>query len=126
MPITVLLADDSHMMRQAIRNLLACQSEIELVGEAANFPQAIQMANDLKPQVVVMDLHMREAKHLDVKSHLNGASRLLAMSISNDEEAKDLAKSFGAVTLLDKMELYNELIPSIMRVGSANARVAAV
>jgi hypothetical protein len=41
---------------------------------------------------------------------------LVAVSIANDEEAKALAQSFGAVTLLDKMKLFDELVPTILAV----------
>jgi chemotaxis response regulator CheB len=54
MPIKVLLADDTDFVRRAIRRLLEAQSEIEVVGEAANFVETIQMSNDLKPEVIVM------------------------------------------------------------------------
>jgi chemotaxis response regulator CheB len=127
MPIKVLLADDSEIIRRAIRSLLEAQPEIELVGEAADFAQTIQMANDLKPQVIVIDLHMSEetsVKALNVKSLLNHGSLLLAISFSYDEDAKALAESFGAVTLLDKKDLGNELFPTIMRLVLPNAGAA--
>jgi len=115
-PIKVLLADDTQIMRQAIRRLLDAQPGIELVGEAADFAQTIQMANDLKPQVIVMDLHMPNDSNLtprDVQSRLHQSSRLLAISIWNDEETKALAKRFGAAALLDKTDLGKKLIPAI-------------
>ena len=49
MPIKVLLVSDKDAGRQAIRRLLQTQPEIEIVGEATDFPQATQMSNDLKP-----------------------------------------------------------------------------
>jgi chemotaxis response regulator CheB len=123
MPIKVLLADDSEIVRRAIRSLLETQSEVELVGEATDFAQTIQMTNDLKPQVIVMDLHMpNEAKvtPLDFKSQVNAASRLLAISFWNNEDAKVLAESFGALTVLDKAQLGSKLIPSIMQLVLPN------
>ncbi len=42
---------------------------------------------------------------------------ILAVSFSNDAEATDLAKSYGAKLLLDKMKLYNELVPAILDCG---------
>jgi len=57
MPITVLLTDDKEAVRNSIRMLLESDPEIRIVGEAANFQQTIQSATDLKPQIVVMDLH---------------------------------------------------------------------
>jgi DNA-binding NarL/FixJ family response regulator len=114
--IKVLLADDTQIMRQAIRRLLDAQPGIELVGEAADFAQTIQMANDLKPQVIVMDLHMPNDSNLtplEVQSRLHQSSRLLAISIWNDEETKALAKRFGAAALLDKTDLGKKLVPAI-------------
>ena len=121
MPIKVLVADDSDIVRRAIRQLFSEHPEIELVGEATDFSQTIRMANDLKPQVVVMDLHMGDGDRLtDVMPHLSACtSRIVAISIWNDEKTKELAESFGAVTLLDKMNLSDELIPTIEKCAQA-------
>jgi DNA-binding NarL/FixJ family response regulator len=113
-------------VRGAIRVLLLVQPEIELVGEAADFAHTIQMMNDLKPEVIVMDLHMPDETNVEpliVKSLLNHGSRLLAISLWNDEDAKALAESFGAVTLMDKIELADKLIPTIMQLASPDGSV---
>jgi len=118
MPITVLLAYDAEFEGQSILRLLKSRAEIQVVGEATDFPQAMQMSNDLKPQVVVMDLHMPNdalVSPVEFKSLLNsGASRLLVISIWRDEQANILANNFGAYTLLDKRDLNNRLIPAIL------------
>ena len=128
MSIKVLLADDSEIVRRGIRTLLRSQPEIELVGEAADFRQTIRMLNELKPQVIVLDLHMpdgTEATLRDVKSHLNHDSQVLAMSVGNDPETKALAASLGTVPLLDKMELSNKLIHTIMQLVSPKRSLPA-
>src|SRR5580704_15366517 len=127
-PIKILLADDSEIMRRGIRRLLASQSEIEIVGESANFAQTIQLANDLNPQVIVMDLHMPDETSFtpqDVVSKLNHGSKLLAISVWNDEAARTLAENLGALSLLDKMDLAEKLIPTITRLVSLKGRAAA-
>ena len=58
MSIEVLETDDAGVMRQAICRLLHAEIEIDVVGEAADYAQTIQMTNDLKPQVIVLDLRM--------------------------------------------------------------------
>jgi chemotaxis response regulator CheB len=126
--IKVLLADDSEIMRRAIRNLLRSQPEIELVGEAADFPQTIQMMKQLTPEVIVMDVHMPKgtaATFLDLKSRLNHGSRMLAISVWNDEDTKKLADSLGTFPLLDKMELADKLIPTIMQLVSPKGPLPA-
>ncbi len=122
MPIKVLLADDKDFVRQSIRRLLETQPEIELVGEAADFAQTILIANQSKPQVIVLDLHMPDETKItpsEVKSQLNSdASKMLAISVWQDEDAQALAKSLGAVALLDKADLANRLLPTIMQLTS--------
>jgi DNA-binding NarL/FixJ family response regulator len=126
--IKVLLADDSEIVRRAIRQVLSTRSEIEIVGEAADFAQTVLMANSLEPQVVVLDLHMPDetkitSQHL--KSHLNQGAQLLAISFSNDEESKKLAENLGAAVLLDKMALGDTLIPTILQLCQKRAAAAA-
>lgn len=122
MSIRVLLADDSAIVRQGIRDLLRSQPEIELVGEAADFRETIHMIKELNPQVVVLNLHMgdgTEAMIQHVKCLLKHGSRLLAISFLSDEDTKALIESLGTVPLLDKMELHQKLIPTIMQLVSA-------
>jgi|SRR5580704_14419873 chemotaxis response regulator CheB len=115
MKISVLLADDSEVMRKAIVDLLKSDPEIEVVAESAGFAQTIQIAAKLHPQIIVLDVHMgdeRTVTRAQVKSGLN-SSRLLAISVWNDDETKYLAKIIGAAALLDKTKLAVELIPAI-------------
>jgi DNA-binding NarL/FixJ family response regulator len=125
MPIKVLLADDSEMMRQAIRRLLERETEIDLVGEVSGFAETIQLAKELKPHVIVMDLRVvkkYDVNPVEAKTQLTREdSRLLAISVWNNDEAEAVAESLGAVALLDKMNLHHELVPAIMRVASSGA-----
>lgn len=119
MSITVLLADDSNTMRSAIGKLLDEEPSTELVGEAMGFGQTVQLANALKPDIVLMDLHMSDEGEYSpelVKVQLSiDAGCVLAISFWNDETAKALAMRFGARALLDKTNLYSELISAIKR-----------
>jgi two-component system nitrate/nitrite response regulator NarL len=115
MPVKVLLADDSDVMRSAIRRALQEEPRIEVVGEASCFANTMQMIAACKPDVLLLDLHLPE-KALppeSVKAQLRSVCTL-AVSLANDEEAKALAESYGALALLDKMSLYQQLVPAIM------------
>jgi DNA-binding NarL/FixJ family response regulator len=124
-PIKVLVADDTLVMRRAICGFLRNRPEIEIVGEAADYIQTVRMANDFRPEIILMDLHLAlrpGITPLDVRTNLNHGSHLIAVSMANDDEAKAQAESFGAATLLDKMKLFDELVPTILAVrggGSA-------
>jgi DNA-binding NarL/FixJ family response regulator len=117
MAITVLLIDDKEIIRTSVRLLLDSDPEIDIVGEGETFQQTVQSAMDLKPQVVVMDLHMPDNSTLipqEFKLLLDSlGSRLIAISFWNDEDTQEFAASLGAVTLLDKMRLSTELLPAI-------------
>jgi two-component system nitrate/nitrite response regulator NarL len=118
MPIKVLLADDSEIMREAIKKLLAEEPRIKIVGEAGSFASAMQLVADHKPDILLLDLHMPQKRELQdalVKSQLHCIKHTLAISFANDEEARSLAASYGCAGLLDKMSLYSELLPAIMR-----------
>ena len=113
-------------MRDAIRSFLSGYSEIALVGEAADFLQTIRMVCDLRPQILLLDLHMPNCVGLDLTdaSHRLRATHvlILAMSVWTDMNTKALAQRFGAVALLDKMKLGDDLIPACRRLGQqANA-----
>lgn len=118
MPIKVLLADDSDVMRTAMRRTLEEESRIEVIGEASTFAQAMQMIGDFKPDVLILDLHLPEKRDFTpafVNSQLVSVGHIVAVSFSNDAEAKNLAESYGAAALLDKMNLYADMIPTIIQ-----------
>ncbi len=117
-PIRILLADDSAIMLEAICKLLSEEPRIKVIGEASTFAAAMQLVADCKPDVLLLDLHMPQKRGLHaplVKAQLRCVEYTLAISFANDEEAKSLAAGYGAVALLDKMTLYSQLVPAIMR-----------
>jgi two-component system response regulator DevR len=122
--IKVLLADDSDVMRHVIAKLLNEEPSTELVGEAKGFAETIQLANALKPDVLLLDLHMSDEREYPpelVKAQLSmHAGCIVAISVWNDEKAKALAERFGARVLLDKANLYAELISAIKQNSPPN------
>jgi chemotaxis response regulator CheB len=120
--ITLVLADDSKVIRKMIVALLTDDPEIQILGEAANFADLIRLTEALRPEVVVMDVHMKDEAAAPpelVRSCLFG-SRVLAISLWKDAETKVLAERYGAVGLLDKAGLVYTLIPSIKVYGKAS------
>ena len=117
MSIKVLLVDGSDIMRLAIRHLLKNELDIEVIGTATSFAETIALAAALKPDVLLMDPHMPDEREYTpklVKSQILLHTKcIVAISLWNDDDAKALAKSFGAHVLLDKMNLYSELIPAL-------------
>jgi chemotaxis response regulator CheB len=119
MSITVLLADNSAVMRRAIKVFLENRSEVLLVGEAEGLTEAIRKSSELHPEVIVLDLHLPEFSDdpTNLRSILGGA-KLVAITFLVDQPAEDLAHLMGAEKLIDKMDLVAELIPAILKAGN--------
>jgi DNA-binding NarL/FixJ family response regulator len=121
LPVKILLADDSEVIRKSIRRLLDREPHLQVVGEACNLAETVRLTRDLQPQVLVMDLHMSSASLASsstLREHLQPTARLLAISASNDEHSLSLARSLGADSFLDKMDLFEKLIPAILQLSS--------
>jgi two-component system response regulator NreC len=116
--IKVLLADDSDVMRTAIRTVLNEDTRIRIVGEAATFAETVQKIADRQPDVLVLDLHMPEKRDFtpaSVKTQLGSVERIVAVSFANGDDSKALAEGYGAAALLDKMNLYETIVPAILQ-----------
>ena|ERR1700751_4485209 len=127
MRVNVFLADDSEMMRDAIRTLLSKREDIAVVGEASNIRETIQKTAELHPDLIIFDVHLVGEDRIPLtgaKSLLNGA-KVLAISLSTDDETRELAASVGAVKLLDKMYLSDQLIPAILELGEVQSSKTA-
>ena len=121
LPVKILLADDSEVIRKSIRRLLDREPHLQIVGEACDLAETVRLTRELQPDVLIMDLHMSstsEGSSLTLRDHLQPTARLLAISASNDEDSLSLAQSIGADSFLDKMELFEKLVPAILQLSS--------
>ena len=87
--IRVLLADDHKLVRAGIRSLLERVPELEVVAEASDGKEALQLVEKHQPQVVLMDLSMPELNGLEATRHLTKAFpnvQVIILSIYSDEE----------------------------------------
>ena len=119
MGINILVADDAEVILRGIKMMLRGNEEIQIVGEASSFSEAIGKTGELRPDVLVIDLHLAKGRSAELKSAVNG-TKILAISFACDEEAEDLARDIGAVKFLDKMALAQEMIPTILQLASSS------
>ena len=85
----VLLVDDHTLFREGIRALLSTESDMEVVGEAADGKQAIELAEKLSPDVIVMDLVMPGMSGMQAARHLHEKRpdiKILILSMYDDDE----------------------------------------
>lgn len=86
-PIKIILADDHLIVRQAIRNLLAAEPDMEVIAEADNGRAAMRLVQKLKPQVVIMDISMRNLNGIEATRQILAESpevKIIALSMHSD------------------------------------------
>jgi len=128
---TILLADDQHMVRQGIRKLLDLEADFEVVGEADSTLEAIRLAHELKPDVIIMQARRPtlggvEAIKQCKAEHPQTAVIILTM-YEEEEYIADLLRA-GAAGYLLKTARIEELVEAIrsVRVGEFVCDVALV
>ncbi len=84
--IRVLLVDDNAIVRRGVASLLAEMDGIEVVGEAGDGREAIALADELRPDVVCLDVRMPVMSGVEAAGPLSKHARVLMLSYSEDEE----------------------------------------
>src|SRR2546421_9805178 len=122
--ISVLLADDHIVVRQGLRALLAAEDDIEIVGEADNGRQAVQLAKKLLPDVVVMDIAMPVLNGLEATRQITRAipsTKVLILSSYSDDEYVQQLTEAGAAGYLVKQTAATDLLKAIREAYRGNA-----
>ena len=119
MCVRVLVADDAEIMRRGIKQLLRDRDDIAVIGEASDLPETIQKTAALLPDVVIIDLRMTASVNGELNPQTIGRPTV-AISFAVDETAKEQAERLGAVKFIDKMELANELVPTLLQFAPPN------
>ena len=118
--ITVLLVDDHSLVRRGFRRILEDEEGMKVVGEAANGVEAIRMAQELKPNVVVMDLSMPELDGVqatkEIAKHLP-ETKVLVLSMHAEDNYVRNALDAGAKGYLLKSAIDVDLVGAIKAVA---------
>lgn len=123
-PIRVIVADDHPVVRDGLRALIEASPGIELMGEATNGDEVIELARRVRPDVVLMDLAMPGRHGIDATRDIasNGwASAVLILTMFGDDESIFAAMRAGARGYLLKDASHDELLRAIESVGSGEA-----
>jgi DNA-binding NarL/FixJ family response regulator len=119
--IRVLLADDHELVRQGFKLILSAQTDMEIVGEAANGREAVQLATDLQPDIVVMDVAMPELNGIEATRRLSAAApraRVVALSMHKDSVYVREILRAGARGYLLKDSPATDLVSAVRAVAS--------
>ena len=98
-PATILLIDDHPMLRTGVKQLISMAPDIQVIGEASNGAQGIELAESLDPDLILLDLNMPGMNGLETLDKLREKSlsgRVVVFSVSNHEEDVVTALKRGA------------------------------
>jgi DNA-binding NarL/FixJ family response regulator len=132
--VRVVLADDHPVARAGIRKFLDRAPDIEVIAEAEDGSQALELAKELKPDVLLLDMEMPELKGLDVARELKESDsevRILALSTYDDKQYIFGLLSSGAAGYLTKDEVPKTIVEAVRGVargekGWVSRRVSAI
>jgi NarL family two-component system response regulator LiaR len=127
MKIRILIADDHAVVRQGLRMFLSLDSDLELVGEAANGHEAIAMARRLKPDVVLMDLIMPEMDGIEateiIRRELPNVEVIALTSVLEDGSVIGAVRA-GAIGYLLKDTKAEDLCRAIKAAASGQVQLS--
>ncbi len=118
--ITILLVDDHSLVRRGFRRILEDESDLAVVGEASDGAEAVRVAKELRPQVIVMDCALPNMNGLDATRKIltaNPATAVLMLSMHSEETWVHQALDAGARGYLLKSIVDMELVTAIRRVA---------
>ena len=126
MTVRVLIADDQPLMRSALRGCLAGEPDIDVVAEAANGQQAIDLVQDLRPDVALLDLRMPvmdgvEATRRIVGSQQASPTKVIAITTFELDDYVVSALRAGASGFLLKDATPEELVQAVRVVAAGDA-----
>jgi len=114
--IKVLIADDHHLVRQGIRALLENEIDIQVVGEAQDGREVLELSNNLNPDVVVLDINMPRLDGIETTERLvelGSKAQVLILSMYSDESLVRKAFRKGAKGYLLKRSVTEELLEAV-------------
>ena len=118
--IRILLADDHAVVRQGFRMILSSHPDLEIVGEAGNGREAVELAATLRPDVVVMDVAMPELNGIEATRRLTAENphiRVVALSMHKDSVYVREILRAGARGYLLKDSVADDLVAAVRAVA---------
>lgn len=118
--IRVLIVDDHEILREGLREMFRYESDIDIIGEAADGPQAIELAEKLKPDIIVMDVNLGEMDGIEATRRIllrHPRIKVIGLSMDMDKNVAEAMRNAGAVAYLSKESPSETLVTTVRASG---------
>jgi DNA-binding NarL/FixJ family response regulator len=118
-PVRVLIADDEPLFAEALEVLLEGDGRIEVVGRAVDGNEAVALAEELGPDLVLMDLSMPGLDGFDATEQIAEAGHARVLVLTGSEDPADVARArrAGAAGYITKDQIAETLVDAILAAG---------
>lgn len=119
-PISLLLVDDNHNFLRAAERLLTQSEDVAILGTASAGEEALRHAQDLQPQIILLDIALPDISGIELIPHLREELPevgIIALTIMDTDIYEQAALAAGADALLSKATLFTDLLPTIRRIA---------
>ena len=121
MAVTVLIADDNAQFRVLLREIVAAEPDCHVVGEAADGAEAMRLVQELRPDILLLDLSMPRVNGLEVLQWSKAErpeSKIIIVTGHTEDAYRQAAETSGADAFLLKRTLGTVLVPTLQRLRS--------
>lgn len=126
--ITIIIADDHTVFRQGMKLLLSSDERFQLIGEAKNGREALELIRELSPEVAVLDFSMPRPDGIEVITQalaLRSSTRCIILSMKDDLQTVRRSLDAGARGYLLKEAAFAEIADAIVRVAAGKIYLGA-
>ena len=117
-PVRVMLADNHTMFRQSVASMLSKDGDVEVVGDAQNGPHAIDLAKEIRPDVVIMQVEQSpDAAATEIRSILEAspASRIVVLTVHQDPRMVGRMGGLGTCAYIHKSATVEDLLGAVRK-----------
>jgi DNA-binding NarL/FixJ family response regulator len=114
--IRILVADDYEGWRSQVRSLLQARADWQVIAEAADGPETVQKAEELKPDLILLDIGLPKLNGIEASRRLrqlSPGSKIMILSMYNSPDVVQAGFSTGALGYVRKTDVKRELLPAI-------------
>ncbi|GHO99166.1 hypothetical protein KSF_092140 [Reticulibacter mediterranei] len=114
--ITLLLVEDEQTVRQALKMRIALEADMQVIGEASTGREALLQAQQLQPDVVLMDVQLPDTDGFALTTSIHSivpCSKIVMLSIYGDTSTRARAQQVGAASFIEKQQPTEQLLSAI-------------